>query len=153
MVQGVPWRVSRASKDFGRYLASSQKPTTAMSSHYHSLCPTVSTHCPEQSRVNTCFSTNRKDFQLHKQSSLLYHTPHNTHTSASTHPRQQPAATWVNTTRYCKYSQVLLMMAEKHRPKHVELTWNNKLNYIIILLVIYTTHPVLIIKLNADDRP
>jgi len=23
-----------------------------------------------------------------------------------------PAATWVNTTRYCKYSQVLLMMVE-----------------------------------------
>jgi hypothetical protein len=24
----------------------------------------------------------------------------------------QPAATWVNTTRYCKYCQVLLMMGE-----------------------------------------
>jgi len=24
----------------------------------------------------------------------------------------QPAATWVNTTRYCKYSQVLLMVGE-----------------------------------------
>jgi hypothetical protein len=24
----------------------------------------------------------------------------------------QPAATWVNTTRYCKYSQVLLIMSE-----------------------------------------
>jgi len=24
----------------------------------------------------------------------------------------QPAATWVNTTRYCKYSQVLLIMGE-----------------------------------------
>jgi hypothetical protein len=24
----------------------------------------------------------------------------------------QPAATWVNATRYCKYSQVLLMMGE-----------------------------------------
>jgi len=24
----------------------------------------------------------------------------------------QPAATWMNTTRYCKYSQVLLMMSE-----------------------------------------
>jgi len=24
----------------------------------------------------------------------------------------QPAATWVNTTRYCKYSQVPLMMGE-----------------------------------------
>ena len=25
---------------------------------------------------------------------------------------QQPAATWMNTTRYCKYSQVLLMIGE-----------------------------------------
>ena len=33
-------------------------------------------------------------------------------THGLTHPRQQPAATWVNTTRYCKYSQVLLMMGE-----------------------------------------
>jgi len=32
--------------------------------------------------------------------------------AVSTHPRHQPAATWVNTTRYCKYSQVLLMMGE-----------------------------------------
>ena len=35
--------------------------------------------------------------------------------SGSVHPgccRHQPAATWVNTTRYCKYSQVLLMMGE-----------------------------------------
>jgi len=24
----------------------------------------------------------------------------------------RPAATWVNTTRYCKYSQVLLFMGE-----------------------------------------
>jgi len=29
-----------------------------------------------------------------------------------THPKHQPAATWVNTTRYCKYSQVLLLMGE-----------------------------------------
>jgi len=26
--------------------------------------------------------------------------------------RHQPAATWVNNTRYCKYSQLLLMMGE-----------------------------------------
>ena len=45
----------------------------------------------------------------------------------------QPAATWVNTNRYCKYSQVLLMMGE-NRPKHVELTWNNKLIYIMHLV-------------------
>jgi hypothetical protein len=30
----------------------------------------------------------------------------------SIHPKQQPAATLVNTTRYCKYSQVLLMIGE-----------------------------------------
>jgi hypothetical protein len=30
------------------------------------------------------------------------YTPHNPHSSVSTHPRHQPAATWVNTTRYCK---------------------------------------------------
>jgi hypothetical protein len=30
----------------------------------------------------------------------------------STDPRHQPAATWVNTTRYCKYSQGLVMMGE-----------------------------------------
>jgi hypothetical protein len=27
-----------------------------------------------------------------------------------THPRHQPATTWVNTTRYCKYSQVSWMV-------------------------------------------
>jgi hypothetical protein len=32
--------------------------------------------------------------------------------AVSTHPRHQPAATWVNTTRHCKYGQVLLMMGE-----------------------------------------
>jgi len=32
--------------------------------------------------------------------------------AVSTHPRHQPAATWVNTTKSCKYSQVLLMMSE-----------------------------------------
>jgi hypothetical protein len=42
----------------------------------------------------------------------VHSTPHNPHSSVSTHPRHQPAATWVNTTRYCKYSQVLLMMDE-----------------------------------------
>jgi len=29
-----------------------------------------------------------------------------------THPRHQSAATWANTTRCCKYSQVLLMVGE-----------------------------------------
>jgi hypothetical protein len=47
----------------------------------------------------------------------------------------QPAATWVNTTRYCKYSQVLLPDdGRKHRLKHVEMTWNNKLIYIMHLV-------------------
>jgi len=32
--------------------------------------------------------------------------------SGSVPSAHQPAATWVNTTRYCKYSQVLLMMGE-----------------------------------------
>jgi len=40
------------------------------------------------------------------------YTPHKPHNSVSTHPGHQPAATWVNTTSYCKYSQVLLMMGE-----------------------------------------
>jgi hypothetical protein len=40
------------------------------------------------------------------------YTPHNLHSSISTHPRHQPAATWVNTTRYCKYSQVLLVIGK-----------------------------------------
>jgi len=62
------------------------------------------------------------------------HAPHNPHSSVSTHSRHQPAATWVNTTRYCKYSQVLMMMGLKHRPKHVDLTWNSKLIYIAHLV-------------------
>jgi len=37
---------------------------------------------------------------------------HNLHSLVSAHSRHQSAATWVNTTRYCKYSQVLLMMGE-----------------------------------------
>jgi hypothetical protein len=32
--------------------------------------------------------------------------------AVSTHPRHQPAANWVNTTRNCKYSHVLLMMGK-----------------------------------------
>ena len=46
----------------------------------------------------------------------------------------QPAATWVNTTRYCKYSQVLLAMGKNIAPKHVEPTWNNKLIYLMHLV-------------------
>jgi hypothetical protein len=33
------------------------------------------------------------------------------------HPRRQPAATWVNTTKYCNYSQVLPMMGENFARK------------------------------------
>jgi hypothetical protein len=40
------------------------------------------------------------------------YTPHNLHSSVSTHSGHQPAATWVNTTRYCKYNQVFLTMGE-----------------------------------------
>jgi hypothetical protein len=32
--------------------------------------------------------------------------------AVSNHPRHQLAATWVNSTRYYKYNQVLLMMDE-----------------------------------------
>jgi hypothetical protein len=57
------------------------------------------------------------------------------HSPVSTHSRHQPAATWVNTTRHCKYSQVLLFDdRRKHRPKDVEPTWNNKLMYVVHLV-------------------
>jgi hypothetical protein len=47
----------------------------------------------------------------------------------------QPAATWVNTARYCKYSQVLLMMGENIArnstyPRHLPAaTWVNTNRY------------------------
>ena len=50
------------------------------------------------------------DVFAHHQEHLIVFT-----VSGSIHPsycRHQPAATWVNTTRYCKYSQVLLMVGE-----------------------------------------
>ena len=50
------------------------------------------------------------DVFAHYQENLTVFT-----VSGSVHPsccRHQPAATWVNTTRYCKYNQVLLMMGE-----------------------------------------
>jgi len=55
--------------------------------------------------------------------------------SVSTHPRHQPAATWVNTTRYCKYSQALLVMGETANavpthPRHQPAaTWVNTTRY------------------------
>ena len=49
---------------------------------------------------------------LHVSGEVFAH--HQEHlTAVSTYPRHRPAVTWVNTTRYCKYSQVLLMMGEK----------------------------------------
>ena len=52
---------------------------------------------------------------LHVSSDVFAH--HQEHLTVftvygSVHPRHQPAATWVNSTRYCKYSQVLLMIVE-----------------------------------------
>jgi len=53
---------------------------------------------------------------LHVSGDIFAHhqrnTPHNLNSSVSTHSGHQPAGTWVNTTRYCKYSEVLLMMGE-----------------------------------------
>ena len=43
---------------------------------------------------------------------FAHHQEHLTVFTVSTHTRDQPAATWVNTTRYCKYIQVLLMMGK-----------------------------------------
>jgi hypothetical protein len=57
--------------------------------------------------------------------------------SCSVYPsycRHQPAATSVNTTRYCKYSPSPPDDGQKHRPKHVQPTWNNKLIYIVHLV-------------------
>jgi len=45
-----------------------------------------------------------------------------------THSRQQPAATWV------KIQSCAPDGGRKHRPKHVQLTWNNKLIYIVHLV-------------------
>jgi len=50
------------------------------------------------------------DIFAHHQEHLTVFT-----VSGSVHPvcsRLQPAATWVSTARYCKYSQVLLKMGE-----------------------------------------
>ena len=50
-----------------------------------------------------------------------HHQEHLTVFTVSIHPRHQPAATWVNTTRYCKYSQVLRMMGAvfAHHQEHL----------------------------------
>jgi len=52
-------------------------------------------------------------------------------TAVSTHPWHQPAATWVNTTRYCKYNQVLLMMGEniaRNMYSRIGMSWNCSFN-------------------------
>ena len=68
--------------------------------------------------------TNKMQYRLIYYSNSALHVPgdvfahHQEHltvftVSGSVHPScRQPAATWVNTTRYCKYSQVLLVMGE-----------------------------------------
>jgi hypothetical protein len=47
-----------------------------------------------------------------------------------THPRHHLAATWVNTTRYYAYSQVL-QTGGNIAPKHAELTRNDKISCIV----------------------
>jgi len=49
---------------------------------------------------------------IHPRGYRLVCTPHKPHSSVPTQPRHQPVATGANTTRYCKYSQVFLMMGE-----------------------------------------
>jgi hypothetical protein len=58
----------------------------------------------------------------------------------------QPAATWVNTTRYGKYSQVLLIMGE-NSPKHVEPNWNNKLICTVHLVGYFHSYDLKYLKL------
>ena len=72
---------------------------------------------------STCFG---RCFAHHQEHLTVFTVSASIHTSScrlvfwmswncvSTHPKHQPAATWVNTTRYCKYGQVLLMMGENN---------------------------------------
>jgi len=48
---------------------------------------------------------------VHVSGNVFAHHQENL-TVFSVSSRHQPAATWVNTNRYCKYSQVLLMIGE-----------------------------------------
>ena len=48
-------------------------------------------------------------FAHHQKNLTVFTVPGSVHPSCC---RLVPAAAWVNTTRYCKYSQVLLMMGE-----------------------------------------
>jgi hypothetical protein len=49
------------------------------------------------------FAHHQEHFTVFTISGSVY-TPHKLHSLVSTHSGQQPAATWMNTTRYCKYS-------------------------------------------------
>jgi hypothetical protein len=64
----------------------------------------------------------------------------------------QPTVTWVNTTKYCKYSQVLLKMDESIARKNVEPTWNSKLIYIVHLVAYFhiciTMHGFMNVKIS-----
>jgi len=53
------------------------------------------------------FSSIIRNISLYLQHLVIF-----TQVAAGWFHRHQPAATLVNTTRYCKYSQVLLMMGE-----------------------------------------
>jgi len=74
---------------------------------------------------------------LHVSSDIFAHNQEHTNCITSsgitvpTHPWHHSAATLVNITRYCKIQSSAPDDGRKHRPKHVELTWNNKLIYIV----------------------
>jgi hypothetical protein len=48
-------------------------------------------------------------FAHHQEHWIVFTVPGSVHPSCRRH---QPAASWVNTTRYCKYNPVLLMMGQ-----------------------------------------
>jgi hypothetical protein len=72
--------------------------------------------------VCMCVSANKCDFGTNYFRYLRYHCTYSIRyysrkwlpagVLVELEPRHQPVATWVNTTRYFKYSQVLLMMDE-----------------------------------------
>jgi hypothetical protein len=52
------------------------------------------------------------DVFAHRQEHLTVFTLSGSVHPSLTHSGHKPAPNWVNTTRYCKYSQVLLMMGK-----------------------------------------
>jgi hypothetical protein len=64
--------------------------------------------------------------------------------------RHQPEATWVNTTRYCKYSPSAPDDGQRHRPKHVQPTWNNKLIYIVHFVDYFHSYTDIIFVFKQD---